>query len=152
MSKRICLRKSLSGPVAAASEPIKKRNSGRRLFGGIEVVVCRVGNSQLLIEMSGITAPAGRLPAFGVDALHGLGSRENAITLVAGNVQQKPGDGVRVARLRFRCDRAGDAAPVVRLPGRAGEVLAKAFPSRSRSSASGALSVQENCADSLLQT
>src|SRR6266853_5498950 len=75
--------------------------------------------------MIGIAARGWRFSAFGVQALHGGGAREAAVSGMAGNFEKQPGDGLGVGRIDCDEEFAGDAAAVVRLPGGPGEMFAE---------------------------
>ncbi len=70
------------------------------------------------------TGRGGRKAAGGVDALDRGDAAEDSVAGVAGDIEQKPGDGGGIRRVDFGGELGGDMAAVVVLPGGPGKVLA----------------------------
>src|ERR1700686_359742 len=92
---------------------------------GVEKVVGGVGDAEFLVCVGGIAAGGWRFAAAGVEALNGGGAGEHASTIVADDVDEKPGNGIGVRRWGVGDGFAGDAAAVVGLPSGAGEMFAE---------------------------
>jgi hypothetical protein len=71
-----------------------------------------------------VTAGARRLATFRIEALDGSGMREHAVAGVTGNFDEKPGDGFYIRGRNGDGNFADDAAAIVGLPGRSGEMFA----------------------------
>lgn len=69
---------------------------GENLFRGEEQIVGGIGHTHFLGSMRFIAAGCGRFAAFGVEALDGRDTRENAFASAADNRDKQPGNGTHV--------------------------------------------------------
>jgi hypothetical protein len=94
-------------------------------LGGKEEVVGSVGRAEFLAGVIGIATRAWRFATFGVDALDGGGSCEDASAFMADDVDEEPGDGIGVGRGSVGDGLAVDATGIAGHPGWPGEMFAE---------------------------
>src|SRR5258707_67582 len=93
-------------------------------LGGVKVIRRLVGDSGLLAQLRLAAASRGSLSADGVQPLDALRAAEDAVARGRLCGEQQPRDRGGGRTVVARLDLAGHLAPVVRLPGRTGVVLA----------------------------
>ena len=73
--------------------------------------------------MVGVAAGARCFATFSIEPLDGSDAGEDAVAIVANDLDEKPGNGFSIRRSNRDRGFAGNAAAVICLPGRSGEML-----------------------------
>src|SRR5271154_6060184 len=89
----------------------------RQSLRGVKEIIGGIWHAGFLAGVRGVTAGRWSFSAFRVDALDGRGTRKDAATFVANNVNEKPRNGI-VRRRHVGDSLAGDAAAVICFPRR----------------------------------
>src|SRR5580704_6629103 len=97
------------------------------LLRGVEKVVGGVRHTNLLAGVHGIASGRGRFATFGVEAPNGRGAREHAAALVAHDVNEKPGNRIRIWRGHIRDSFARNTASIFCFPGWPSKMFAEGF-------------------------